>query len=460
VLPTTPGGSTITTVATANSAATDPNAVNNSATATTAVLAPTSLSATKLATGPFYETFPFTYTIKLTNAGPAVLNDNPGNEMTDQLPSTITLIGASASSGTATADIPNNRVWWNGSIPVGGSVTVTVQANVNSGTAGSTITNQASVAYDADGNGTNEATGTSNAAVFTPAAAADLAVTIGDAPDPVTTGGPALVYTVGVTNNGPSAASSPSLSIPVPSTVGFVSASAPAGWSCITPPVGGNGTVSCTAATLAVAATATFTISVNVLPATPGGSTITTTATASSAVTDLNAVNNSATATTAVLAPTLLSATKQVTGPFYETFPFTYTIKLTNAGPAVQNDNAGNEMTDQLPSTITLIGASASSGTATADIPNNRVGWNGSIPVGGSVTITIQARVNSGTAGSTITNQASVAYDADGNGTNEAAGTSNAAVLTPAPAAEIPAISYLALIALALMLTAVALRHM
>ncbi len=116
-------------------------------------------------------------------------------------------------------------------------------------------------------------------------------------------------------------------------------------------------------------------------------------------------------------------------------------------------------MVDVLPSSVTLLGAAASSGTVIAEIVNNRVRWNGSIPAGGSVTITIQACVNAGTAGSPIANQATVSYDADGNGTNEATGTSNTVTFTPAAASAIPALSHLALLALAAMLALVAFRR-
>ena len=47
---------------------------------------------------------------------------------------------------------------WNGSIPAGGSVTITITATILPAPAGTTITNQGTIAFDADGNGTNEST--------------------------------------------------------------------------------------------------------------------------------------------------------------------------------------------------------------------------------------------------------------------------------------------------------------
>jgi hypothetical protein len=48
-------------------------------------------------------------------------------------------------------------VHWNGTIPAGGSVTLTITATINPGASG-TIVNQGTVNYDSDGNGTNDAT--------------------------------------------------------------------------------------------------------------------------------------------------------------------------------------------------------------------------------------------------------------------------------------------------------------
>jgi uncharacterized repeat protein (TIGR01451 family) len=98
----------------------------------------------------------------------------------------------------------------------------------------------------------------------------------------------------------------------------------------------------------------------------------------------------------------------------------TYTIVLTNTGSATQLDNPGNEFTDALPSGLSLVSASGTSGAALATVGTNTVTWNGTITSNGSVTITIQATINNAAAGTTITNQGSIAYDADGNGTNEA----------------------------------------
>jgi len=118
------------------------------------------------------------------------------------------------------------------------------------------------------------------------------------------------------------------------------------------------------------------------------------------------------------LSPAIISATKTVTGTFLPAGTVTYTVTLTNSGPGQQGDYTGHEFVDLLPSGLTLTSALATSGTATTS--GNTVNWDGSIAVGGSVTITITATVNSGTYGQVISNQGIVFYDADGNGSNEA----------------------------------------
>jgi uncharacterized repeat protein (TIGR01451 family) len=221
--------------------------------------------------------------------------DNPGNEFTDVLPSGLTLLNASAPSGVTTVTPGTNTVTWSGSISGHSSVTITITARINSGTALQTITNQGTINYDADGNGTNEASRMTD----------DPAV--GGASDPTS-----------------------------------------------------------------------FT----------------------------------------VISPANVSGTKTKAGGNTPASTVTYTVVLSNSSSSAQLDNPGNEFTDVLPSELTLVSASATSGTATTGA--NTVSWNGSIAGSGSVTITITATINSVPDGTIVSNQGSISYDADGNGTNEA----------------------------------------
>jgi uncharacterized repeat protein (TIGR01451 family) len=310
----------------------------------------TTVTGTKTVSGTFSEGGAVTYTVTLTNNGGLAQGDNAGDEFTDVLPSSLTLVSASASSGTAVATVGTNTVTWNGTLaPLGGSVTITINATVDAGTGGTTISNQGSISFDGNGDGTNEGSGLTD--------------------DPGT---------------------------------------APA--------------------------------------------------------------NDPTSFAVAVVATPTITGTKTVSGSPVEGSNITYTIVLTNSGTGAQPDNPGDELTDVLPSTLTLVSASASSGTAVATVGTNTVTWNGSIPAAGSVTITIIATVEAGTAGQTISNQATFIYDANADGTNETAGvTDNPAtgtaddptsVVALLPLDEIPTLSEIGLIALCLMLAGAAMHLM
>jgi uncharacterized repeat protein (TIGR01451 family) len=326
----------------ANRAA-DPNPADNSATATVQVLSPATVTATKSVAGSFVEGGAVTYTIVLSNSGAFDQQDNPGHELTDVLPSQLTLVSASATAGSAVATVATNTVTWDGVVPAGGSVTVTIHATIKTGTALQTVTNQATASYDANGDGTNEAAAQTSA---------------------------------------------------------------------------------------------------------PGGG---------------------ATSFVVVSPASIGTHTKTVAGSFQEGGTVTYTVTISNPSATTQLDNPGDEFTDVLPASLSLVSATATSGTAVADVPTRTVHWNGSIASGGSVTITITAIVNTGTAGATIANQGTVFFDADGNGTNESsvltdnpatAATDDPTTFQVATLAQVPTLSELGLAILALLLASGALVMM
>jgi len=425
-------GTVITLNAAVASTTADPDANDNTLELTGTVEWQSQLALSKSAPPSAFAGDPITYTLNVTNAGPS---DAANVTLNDVLPAafivdSVTAPGWSCSTGpTVTCTNPQ----------VGSSATVTIQGHTAPSATPGTLTN------DADLSATTEPNTHAASADTVLTARADLSITKSGGP---VSPGSDVTYTITVTNTGPSDAANVTVTDTLPPPLTLVSMSG-AGWSCV-------GTT-CTRAELAPGASA-ITLVAHVAPATPPSTTIINTATVTSTTSDPTTPNTANTSATTP-SPASVSATKQISaGPYFETQPFTYTITLTNAGPGTQADNSGDEMTDVLPSSVTLLGASASSGTVVAEIVNNRVRWNGSIPAGGSVTITIQAVVNAGTAGSPIANQATISYDADGNGTNEATGTSNTATFTPAAASAIPALSHLALLALAAMLALLAFR--
>jgi uncharacterized repeat protein (TIGR01451 family) len=144
----------------------------------------------------------------------------------------------------------------------------------------------------------------------------------------------------------------------------------------------------------------------------------------------------------------------------------TYTVTLTNSGTGAQADNPGNEFTDVLPPQLALVSANATSGTAAANTGTNTVTWNGAIPVSGTVTITITANILPAAAGQTVSNQGTIAYDSNGDGTNDAtaqtddpgvAGTANPTlIVVPASTIDVPTLSGLGLLVLMLSLAGLA----
>src|SRR5438552_838607 len=239
------------------------------------------------------------------------------------------------------------------------------------------------------------------------AGGADLSITKTDSPDPVAPGG-TLTYSINVGNAGPNAAVAVTMSDPLPSQTTFQSVAPPAGWSCTTPPVGTTGTVSCTMSSLASGAPASFTIVVQVTPATSGGTTISNTATVSSSGTsDPTSTNNTATATTTVTvtASSDLSITKtDAPDPVAAGAALTYTLTVSNAGPSTAA--APISVTDSLPPGVTFQGASGAGWTCSGTNTGVTCTRASTLPPGAAPPITIF--VTAPNEGSTITNTASV----------------------------------------------------
>ena len=470
--------------ATATSTTADPNAVNNTDTEGIQILSPADVSGTKNNAGQTYIGGTITYTVTLTNAAAYDQQDNPGAEFTDVLPSTMTLVSANATSGTA--GMAGNTVTWDGVVPAsGGTVTITVTATVN-GTAvpGATITNTGTISYDADGNGTNEATrnASSNFVVTSPASiTASMTVTGTFAP------GSNVTYVVTIDNAGPAA----QLDNPgdefvdtLPSSLTLVSANASSGTATSSAMRGGVATLAGETVhwngSIPAGGNVVITIVAQIDPSAPGGTSISNQGTVNYDA-DGNGTNESSlvtndpnTGASGDATAFIVSSPATIVSPSKDVNPraarigqqVTYTIVINNTGTSAQSDNPGDEFIDVLSTELDLVSATATSGTAVATIPTRTVTWNGSIAIGGSVTITITAIVNASAEGD-VSNQGTVNFDSDGNGTNESQAVTNdpdtAAAGDPtifAVAPAIPALSPLAMMLLCAMLAAAALLAM
>ncbi|HEX3582855.1 MAG TPA: C25 family cysteine peptidase [Thermoanaerobaculia bacterium] len=263
-------------------------------------------------------------------------------------------------------------------------------------------------------------------------AVADLAVTDSAPGTPVDIGDN-ITFTQTVVNNGPSPADSVVYSTSIPVGATFQSISVPAGWTCITPAVGGTGNITCTRPTLTnVNGVQTFNLVVQDAVGTPNGYLIANTNSVSSLTPDSNTANNTAAAS----------------NPTASGLQADMSVTLTNN--ATTATTAGSNVT--FTSVAKNVGASAATGaTWSIPIPANMsyqsltppAGWtcitpalnatsgtincsaSGTIAAGASVTFTPVFKVLAGTAaGTTIAGTATVGATNDVDPWNNTASSS------------------------------------
>ncbi|PYS45762.1 MAG: hypothetical protein DMF68_21205, partial [Acidobacteria bacterium] len=243
--------------------------------------------------------------------------------------------------------------------------------------------------------------------------AADLSISK-NASSSVAVAGGTINYAILLTNNGPDAATSPTLSDTIPANTTFQSLSSPVGWNCTNPSVGGTGTINCSSASsLANAATASFSLTLNVVNGTGVGTVIGNTATCATSASDPNQNNNSSTASVTVVAAGSadLAITKTDSpDPVAIGNNITYTITANNNGPATASSV---QVTDAMPSGTTFKALSSPAGWS-CTTPS--VGGTGSVTCtiaslasGASAVFQLTVKVNSSvTDESTISNTASI----------------------------------------------------
>ena len=321
-----------------------------------------------------------TYTQTVSNSGPF---DAVNATFTEAVPANTTFVsftpsGADASGWNCTTPGPGgtgNITCTNPDIPAGaaGATTFTFLVQVNAGTAQGTQI----VDTDSITSGTNDPNlANNNATVLTIVAAANsanLAITNAATPNPVLAGNN-ITYTVVVTNNGPSVASTVVFSENIPANTSLVSVNqtgGTGGWSCT------SGVISCSISSLAVGASTTFTVVVKVNSATTAGTIITDTANVSSATTNPNPTNTSATVNVVVATGTQADLAVTIVGtpnPVLAGNKLIYTVVVTNNGPT-PNTVAHPVLTDTFSPYETV--------TTTTPYPT---GWTCNAPSGSSFT--------------------------------------------------------------------------
>ena len=323
-----PNASSIANTATVSSTTTDPTPGNNSATSTASVVANADVQVTKTGPATINAGSNITYTLTVNNTGPS---DAQAVSLSDTLPANTTFVSLAQNSGptftltTPAAGATGTATATLATLASGASATFTLVLNVNSSTAnGGSIANTATVSSTTTDPTPGNNSATATASVTT---SADLQVTkTGPASMPTSS---LLTYNLALLNAGPSDALTVVFSDTLPAGTTFVSWAQNSGpaFTCTTPAAGGTGTVSCTIASLTANAGGMFTLVLQALPSVLGGSVITNTATATTATSDPNAANNSASAATNITAITTFS------GPS-ATGSGTVTASFTGGGPA------------------------------------------------------------------------------------------------------------------------------
>ena len=382
--------------------ANDPNPADNSATDTTTVNPKADLSITKT-DGNLSDIAgtTVTYTIEVTNAGPSMIIGAP---VADVLPASL---GSAAWTCTATGGSVCASPSGSGDIATtvdllaGGVATFTVTATIDAAFTG-TLSNTATVAMPGAG---VDPTPANNVAVDTTdvVAVADLSVTKTDGVVSEVPGTPAL-YTIVVSNSGPSDVTGASVADVMPASLSNVSWTCAASGGAVCSP-SGTGDVMDTV-DLPSGATVTYTVSGDVDADATGLLVNTVAVTAPGAVTDPDLSNNSATDVDNLVPTADLSVTKtdgvatEVPGS-----PVSYTVVVSNAGPS---DVVGATVIDVLPAS--LLGGSwtcVAAGGACVASGSGSISTLVDLAAGGTATFTITATLSASATGS-LTNTATV----------------------------------------------------
>ena len=235
-------------------------------------------------------------------------------------------------------------------------------------------------------------------------ALADLKVTDTGTPNPVTPTNN-ITYTQVITNSGPQDAVNASFTEQVPANTTFVSMSTVAGWTCVTPAVGGTGTITCTNPNFTNGSNANFSLVVKVNAGVASGTVVTDIASATSGINDPNFSNNTATVQTTVSAATAADESITVSAtpnPVPAGGTITYTVMVMNNGPAATVQSV---MTFPItgPSTFQSVTPPAGWVCTTPPVSTNVVVCRiASLAAGASGTFTIVTAVPAGTAGGTM----------------------------------------------------------
>jgi uncharacterized repeat protein (TIGR01451 family) len=373
-IPASFSGTSVSNTATGTTTATDTNNANDSANVTTTIAHSADVAIAM--TGPANGTAGganLVYTVTVTNNGPS---DATGVSVADVTPAGLTFV---SNAGACTTAYPCAL----GTIVPGGSAVITTTMAIPSSFSAASASNTATVSTTAiDSNNTND----SAMATTAIAQSADLALTM-SGPPTGTPGGSNLVYTVTVTNNGPSDATGVSVASVTPAGLTFVSNAG----ACAT-------AYPCALGTIAPGGSKVITTTL-AIPVAFVGTSASNVATVTAATTDPSSLNNSATVTTTIAQGADLAIT--MTGPATGTAGgpnLVYLVTVTNNGPTTAT---GVSVADPTPAGLTFVSNTGACATAYPCAL-------GTMAPGTSKAITTTMAVPSGFVGSSAVNTATV----------------------------------------------------
>lgn len=248
------GGNRSNTASVVSTVTADPDTANNSATVNSTITPRVDVTVGKTATPPSVAAGQnLTYVVTATNLANGQ-SQAANVTITDTLPHDVTFISAIPSAGNcATVPAANSTtgpgsdqlVCNLGTINNGAQRTVTVVVRPNTATRGGTLINSVTVATTTDEPNLANNSASVNTPVLNPSL--DLLVNKTDSVDPVAAGDN-TVYTVTVTNQGPSAAENVVITDVLPTRLSYQSHTVPAGGACPTVPAvdSTGGTLVCT----------------------------------------------------------------------------------------------------------------------------------------------------------------------------------------------------------------------
>lgn len=356
------GGNRTNTANAVSNGTADPDHGNDTASASSTVDPRADVTVTKTANpSPVAAGQNLTYVVTAQNAGPS---QAANVSITDILPLDVTFVSATPSAGSCTTTPGANITTTAGnrtvacgltSINSGAQRTVTIVVRPNTVTRGSTLANDVSVATTTiETNGGNN-TASVNATVSNPGL--DLVLNKTDSIDPVAVGDD-TVYTITVSNSGPSAAENVAVTDTLPAGLSFQSITTSTGSCPVQPAVGAIGSsVTCNMGYVPAGSS----ISVNVTLRGVSKGVHTNQASVTSTETGLgfeNAANNSVNETTTVRTKADMQVVSKIpsANPVNLRDDFNFVIRVRNNGGMGLAEADGVIVSDTLPANMELVG--------------------------------------------------------------------------------------------------------